>query len=170
MTVALASIPSSVAFAAIAGVSPLVGVWSSVVLGLAAPLLGSRPGVISGAAGVVAVPLGPLVAAQGPAVITLVTLLAAIIEALFGLLKLGKLVNLVSPTVMSGFLNGAPTAGGARGGEPCRPGAGRRAVGRVRAAACRACHAQRARARARASLPPPHVPLVCFVVFPRRKN
>lgn len=106
MTVALASIPSSVAYANIAGVSPLVGVWSSVVVGLVAPLLGSRPGVISGSASVVAVPLAGLVATRGAGVITVVIALAALIELLFAVAKLGRFISLVTDPVMAGFLNG----------------------------------------------------------------
>lgn len=106
ITVALASLPTSVAFANIVGVSPLVGVWSSVVLGAVAPLLGARPGVVFGAAGVVAVPLAPLVAAHGPSVIALTTLIAATLELLFGLCRFGRFIGLVSDNVMAGFLNG----------------------------------------------------------------
>lgn len=105
-TVALASLPTSVAFANIVGVSPLMGVWSSVVLGGVAPLLGARRGVVFGAAGVVAVPLAPLVAAQGASVIALTTLLSALLQAAFGFCKLGRCIGLVSGSVMSGFLNG----------------------------------------------------------------
>lgn len=106
VTVALASIPSSVAYANIAGVSPLVGVWSSVVLGLAAPLLGSRPGVVAGAASVVTVPLAGLVAARGAGVIGAVTLLAAAVELLFACCGLGRFISVVTEPVMAGFLNG----------------------------------------------------------------
>lgn len=106
VAVALASIPTSVAFASIAGVEPLVGVWSFVVLGLVAPLLGGRPGVIMGAAGVVVVPLAPLIKAHGVKAMAPCLLVAAALEAAFGVLKLGKLIDLVSPAVMAGFLNG----------------------------------------------------------------
>ncbi|KAG8462673.1 hypothetical protein KFE25_004649 [Diacronema lutheri] len=106
MTVALASIPSSVAYANIAGVSPLVGVWSSVVLGAAAPALGSQPGVISGAASVVAVPLATLVAREGTGVVLPVIALSALIELLFAACRLGRHISLVTPAVMTGFLNG----------------------------------------------------------------
>jgi len=106
LTVALATIPSSVAYASIANLPPLVGVWSSVVVGFVAPLLGVRAGVVSGAASVVAVPLGQLVAAHGTGIVVPVIAMAAIVEGAFGFLKLGKLVDLVSPAVMAGFLNG----------------------------------------------------------------
>ena len=73
--------PQAVACSAIVGVDPLVGIWSSVAMGAAAPALGMRPGVIAGSAAVVVVPLGAFVAANGPELIPLVVLLAAAIEA-----------------------------------------------------------------------------------------
>jgi SulP family sulfate permease len=106
VTVALASIPTSIAFANIVGVSPLVGIWSSVVLGLAAPALGARPGLVFGAAGVVVVPLAPIYAAHGADGMALTLLLAALLQAAFGALRLGSQIALVSPAVMTGFLNG----------------------------------------------------------------
>jgi hypothetical protein len=94
-TVALASIPSSIAFATIAGVDPLVGIWSSVILGAVSSLVGMRKGVITGAAGVVAVPLGRLVATAGVKYMVPTILMASLIEFIFGLLKGGKLINFV---------------------------------------------------------------------------
>ncbi|CAM9558353.1 unnamed protein product [Chrysoparadoxa australica] len=106
MTCALASIPSSIAFAAIAGVNPLIGIWSSVVLGLTTAIWGGRPGLITGAAGVVVVPLAPLVATHGTAYMGAAILVAGVMELLFGCLKLGSVIKLVTPNVMCGFLNG----------------------------------------------------------------
>jgi hypothetical protein len=94
-TVALASIPSSIAFATIAGVDPLVGIWSSVIHGAVSSLVGMRKGVITGAAGVVAVPLGGLVATAGVKYMGPTILMASLIEFIFGLLKGGKLINFV---------------------------------------------------------------------------
>lgn len=93
-TVALAAIPSSIAFSAIAGVDPLVGVWSSVVLGVAAVLTGMRPGLVAGAAGVVAVPLAAVVK-ESPALMAPTILLAAGLEMAFAMLKGGRLISLV---------------------------------------------------------------------------
>eukprot|EP00613_Pedinella_sp_CCMP2098_P065204 CAMPEP_0171972100 /NCGR_PEP_ID=MMETSP0993-20121228/221085_1 /TAXON_ID=483369 /ORGANISM="non described non described, Strain CCMP2098" /LENGTH=504 /DNA_ID=CAMNT_0012622577 /DNA_START=21 /DNA_END=1535 /DNA_ORIENTATION=+ len=105
--VALASIPSSIAFANIAGVNPLVGIWSSVVLGLVSASVGGIPGLIAGAAGVVVVPLAPLLAAHGVGFMGPTVVLAALIELTFGLAKIGgKLVSAVDDNVLSGFLNG----------------------------------------------------------------
>ena len=78
------------------GVSPLVGLWSSVVMGVTAPLLGSRPGIISGAAAVVVVPLGALVKAHGARYIPLTVCLAAAFELAFAALRLAKWSVLVS--------------------------------------------------------------------------
>jgi len=108
LVVALASIPMSIAFANIAGVSPLVGIWSSVVLGLVSALVGGSPGLIAGSAGVVVVPLAPLLAAHGPAAMAPCVLLAAGVQLICGLSQVGKKVmRLVDNNVMKGFLNGA---------------------------------------------------------------
>ena len=93
-TVALASIPSSIAFASIAGVDPLVGVWSSVILGGVSAVTGMRPGLVAGAAGVVAVPLAGVVK-QGPELMAPTIFLAAIMELVFATLKGGRLIELV---------------------------------------------------------------------------
>ena len=91
--------------AAVVGVSPLVGLWSSVVMGVTAPLLGSRPGIISGAAAVVVVLLGMLVKAHGASYIPLTICLAAAFELAFAALRLAKWSVLVSDAVMAGFLS-----------------------------------------------------------------
>jgi sulfate permease, SulP family len=104
-TVALASIPSSIAYSAIAGVSPLVGVWSSVILGAVSAVTGMRPGLVPGCAGVVAVPLAAIIA-QSPQYIAPTILMASAIELIFALLRGGQLIALVSDAVMNGFLNG----------------------------------------------------------------
>lgn len=106
LVVALASIPSSIAFANIAGVNPLIGIWSSVLLGIASAVFGGCPGLISGAAGVVVVPLAPLIATHGVAYMFPAVMLAASIQLACAALKAGKLVELVDDNVMKGFLNG----------------------------------------------------------------
>mmetsp|Transcript_10603 Transcript_10603/g.16188 ORF Transcript_10603/g.16188 Transcript_10603/m.16188 type:complete len:463 (-) Transcript_10603:26-1414(-) len=105
-TVALASIPSSIAFANIAGVDPLIGVWSSVVLGTVASLTGMRPGLVAGSAGVVVVPLSKVIVDGSTKYMGATVLTAAILEMAFGVFRGGKLIDLVSSPVMSGFLNG----------------------------------------------------------------
>jgi len=105
LTTAFSLLSKAIAVSAMVGVNPLVGIWSSVVMGVTAPLLGSRPGVISGAAAVVVVPLAALTAVHGTAYIAPVILIAAAIEFTFGALRLSKLTSLVSDGVMAGFLN-----------------------------------------------------------------
>lgn len=106
ITVGFSLLSKAIAASAIAGVDPLVGLWSSVVMGVTAPILGSRPGVISGAAAVVVVPLGVMVAQHGTAYIPLTILACAIFEGLFGFFRLARLTSIISDAVLSGFLNG----------------------------------------------------------------
>jgi len=106
MTVALASIPSSIAFASIAGVDPMVGVWSSVILGSISSFAGMRAGLIAGSAGVVVVPLATVISSYGPQYMAPTVILACLMEFIFSFAKGGKLINYVSDPVMSGFLNG----------------------------------------------------------------
>merc|ERR1711871_261691 len=88
------------------GVNPLVGVWSSVILGAVAPLLGCRPGVTVGCDAVIVVPLAAFVKANGVEYIPTVILLASVIQFLFGVFRLGRLTELVTDSVLNGFLNG----------------------------------------------------------------
>jgi len=106
LTVAFSLLSKAIAASAIAGVEPLVGIWSSVMMGVTAPLLGSRAGVISGAAAVVVVPLGALVAKHGTQYIPLVILASAVFQALFAVFKLARFTRIISNAVLSGFLNG----------------------------------------------------------------
>ena len=106
VTVGFSLLSKAIASSAIAGVDPLVGLWSSVVMGVSDVALGTRPGVISGAAAVVVVPLGAMVATHGTKYIPLVMFLCAIFEGLFGVFKLAKLTRFISESVLSGFLNG----------------------------------------------------------------
>ena len=105
LTVAFAVLSKAIACSAIVGVEPLVGVWSSVAVGAAAPAFGMRPGVMAGAAAVCAVPLGVFVSANGPELLPFVVLLAAAIEGVVGALRLTRYIDLVSPSVLAGFLN-----------------------------------------------------------------
>lgn len=82
-----------------------MGLWSSVVMGLSAPLLGSRAGVISGTAAVVIVPLSALTTAHGVEYMTLTILVSALLQGLFGVFGLASAARLVSEQVLSGFLN-----------------------------------------------------------------
>ena len=106
LSVAFSLLPKAIACASIVGVDPLDGVWSSVAMGVAAPAVGMRPGVIAGAAAVVVVPLGAFVAERGPELLPVVVVLAAALELAVGALRLTRLfLDLVSEPVLAGFLN-----------------------------------------------------------------
>ena len=106
LTVALALIPEAVAFAMIAGLSPLTGLYAAFVMGLVTSILGGRPGMISGATGAVAIVLVTLAISHGPEYIFATVVLAGVIQVVAGLLKLGKLMRLVPHPVIFGFVNG----------------------------------------------------------------
>lgn len=106
LTVALALIPEAVAFALIAGLSPLTGLYAAFVMGLVTSILGGRPGMISGATGAVAVVLVVLAQTHGVEYIFATVILAGLIQIAAGLLKLGKLMRLVPHPVIFGFVNG----------------------------------------------------------------
>jgi len=106
LTVALALVPEAVAFALIAGLSPLTGLYAAFVMGLVTSVLGGRPGMISGATGAVAVVLVTLVQSHGVEYVFAAVVLAGIIQISAGLLRLGKLMRLVPHPVIFGFVNG----------------------------------------------------------------
>ena len=106
LTVAMALIPEAVAFALIAGLSPLTGLYAAFVVGLVASVLGGRPGMISGATGAVAVVIAALVLTHGPEYIFATVILAGLMQAAAGFLRLGKLMRLVPQPVIFGFVNG----------------------------------------------------------------
>jgi SulP family sulfate permease len=106
LTVALALVPEAVAFALIAGLSPLTGLYAAFMMGLVTSVLGGRPGMISGATGAVAVVIVSLAASHGPEYIFATVILAGIIQLAAGFLKLGKLMRLVPHPVIFGFVNG----------------------------------------------------------------
>ena len=106
ITVALALVPEAVAFALIAGLSPLTGLYAAVVMALITSVFGGRPGMISGATGAVAVVLVSLVQSHGIEYVFAAVVLAGLIQILFGLLRLGKFIRLVPHPVIFGFVNG----------------------------------------------------------------
>ncbi|HIB97961.1 MAG TPA: SulP family inorganic anion transporter, partial [Candidatus Thioglobus sp.] len=115
LTVALALVPEAVAFAIIAGVNPLVGLYAAFTIGLVTSIAGGRPGMISGATGAVAVVVAPLIALileqggtieQATEYLFAAVILAGIFQILFGVLKLGKFIRLVPHPVFLGFVNG----------------------------------------------------------------
>ena len=106
LTVALALIPEAVAFAMIAGLSPLTGLYAAFVMGLITSLFGGRPGMISGATGAVAVVIAALAISHGVEYVFATVILAGILQILAGVLRLGKLIRLVPHSVIFGFVNG----------------------------------------------------------------
>lgn len=106
LTVALALIPEAVAFALIAGLSPLTGLYAAFTIGLITSIFGGRPGMISGATGAVAVVIVALAKSHGVEYIFAAVVLAGIIQMLAGFLRLGKFIRLVPHPVMFGFVNG----------------------------------------------------------------
>ncbi|SNR61160.1 SulP family inorganic anion transporter [Lutibacter flavus] len=116
ITVALALVPEAVAFAFVAGVDPLVGLYAAFIVGLITSIFGGRPGMISGATGALAVVMVSLVS-EGNALgnpgenlglyyLFATVILMGIIQILAGVLKLGKFVRLIPHPVMMGFVNG----------------------------------------------------------------
>ncbi len=106
LTVALALIPEAIAFALIAGLSPLTGLYAAFTIGLVTSILGGRPGMISGATGAIAVVIIALAKTHGVEYIFATVVFAGIIQIAAGVLKLGKFIRLVPHPVMFGFVNG----------------------------------------------------------------
>ncbi|MBT7687344.1 MAG: SulP family inorganic anion transporter, partial [Flavobacteriales bacterium] len=106
LTVALALVPEAIAFALIAGLSPLTGLYAAFSMGLITSIFGGRPGMISGATGAVAVVIVSLVVSHGVEYVFATLVLAGIMQMSAGLLKLGKFIRLVPQSVMLGFVNG----------------------------------------------------------------
>lgn len=106
LTVALALVPEAVAFAIIAGVNPLVGLYAAFMVGLLASVFGGRPGMISGATGAMAVVMVHLVAEHGVEYLFATIVLTGLIQISVGVLHLGKFIRIVPHPVMLGFVNG----------------------------------------------------------------
>jgi sulfate permease, SulP family len=106
LTVALALVPEAVAFALIAGLSPLTGLYAAFVMGFVTSLFGGRPGMISGATGAIAVVIVSLAKSHGVEYVFAAVILAGAIQMLAGFLRLGKLIRLVPHPVIFGFVNG----------------------------------------------------------------
>lgn len=116
LTVALALVPEAVAFAFVAGVSPIVGLYGAFMMGLITSIFGGRPGMISGATGAMAVVMVSLVAKgnefgpegsqMGLQFLFVTLILTGVIQILAGVLRLGKFVRMIPHPVMMGFVNG----------------------------------------------------------------
>ncbi|MBV7396653.1 SulP family inorganic anion transporter [Mameliella sediminis] len=106
LTVALALVPEAVAFAFVAGVHPLVGLYAAFLVGLVTALIGGRPGMISGATGALAVVMVALVAEHGVEYLFATVVLMGILQVFAGVMQWGKFIRLVPHPVMLGFVNG----------------------------------------------------------------
>ena len=106
LTVALALVPEAVAFAFVAGVHPLVGLYAAFMVGLITALIGGRAGMISGATGALAVVMVSLVAQHGIEYLFATVVLMGILQVLAGITRLGKFIRMVPYPVMLGFVNG----------------------------------------------------------------
>ncbi|MFS1934206.1 SulP family inorganic anion transporter [Vibrio splendidus] len=105
VVVALALIPEAIAFSIIAGVDPKVGLYASFCICVVTALVGSRPGMISGATGAMALLMVTLVKDHGLEYLLAASFLAGVIQIAAGYLKLGNLMNFVSKSVITGFVN-----------------------------------------------------------------
>ncbi len=106
LTVALALVPEAVAFAFVAGVHPLVGLYAAFLVGLITALFGGRPGMISGATGALAVVMVALVAQHGVEYLFATVVLMGLLQVFAGVMQWGKFIRLVPHPVMLGFVNG----------------------------------------------------------------
>ena len=102
---ALALIPEVISFSVVAGVDPKVSLIASVVLCLALSVLGGRPAMVTAAAGSVALVIGPMVHQHGVQYILPAVLMAGVIQILFGVLGMARLMRFIPQSVMTGFVN-----------------------------------------------------------------
>ena len=112
LTVALALVPEAVAFAFVAGIDPLIGLYGAFMMGIITAIFGGRPGMISGATGAMAVVMVSLIkigedsGGFGLEYLFMTLLLVGLFQIMAGLFKLGKFVRLIPHPVMMGFVNG----------------------------------------------------------------
>ena len=105
-TVSLALVPEAVAFAFVAGLAPLAGLYAAFIVGLVTALVGGRPGMISGATGALAVVMVSLVASHGAQYLFATVVLMGVLQLIAGALRWGKFIRMVPHPVMLGFVNG----------------------------------------------------------------
>lgn len=106
LTTSFALVPECIAFALVAQLNPLMGLYGAVFICVITALFGGRPGMISGAAGSMAVVIVALVAQHGVQYLLATVVLGGLLMALFGLLRMGALIRMVPHPVMLGFVNG----------------------------------------------------------------
>lgn len=106
LTVALAMVPEAIAFALVAQVSPLTGLYAAFIVSLITSAFGGRPGMISGATGALAVVMVALVVEHGVEYLFVTVVLMGLLQLLFAAARLGKFIRMVPHPVMLGFVNG----------------------------------------------------------------
>ena len=106
ITVSLALVPEAVAFAFVAGVHPLVGLYAAIIVGLITAIFGGRPGMITAAAGSLAVVMMNLVMEHGTSFLFAAVILMGVMQIFIGVLKWGRFIRMVPSSVMLGFVNG----------------------------------------------------------------
>ncbi len=106
ITVALALIPEAIAFAFVAGVTPLLSLQTAVMIGLIAATFTGRPGMISASTAAISIVVAPLIAAHGLEYLFACVVLMGVIQLLIGVFRLGKYTTLIPHSVVLGFLNG----------------------------------------------------------------
>lgn len=105
IVVALALIPEAIAFSIIAGVDPMVGLYASFCIAVIIAFVGGRPGMISAATGAMALLMVPLVKEHGLQFLLAATILTGIIQLVFGIFKVAKVMKFIPRGVMIGFVN-----------------------------------------------------------------
>lgn len=105
IVVALALIPEAIAFSIIAGVDPMVGLYASFCIAVIIAFVGGRPGMISAATGAMALLMLPLVKEHGLNYLLAATILTGVIQVLFGIFKVAKVMKFIPRAVMIGFVN-----------------------------------------------------------------
>ncbi|MCD7034088.1 SulP family inorganic anion transporter [Metabacillus sp. GX 13764] len=105
LTVAFALIPEAIGFSIIAGVDPMVGIYASVLIAIVIAFTGGRPGMISAATGATAVLMVSLVHDRGIQYLFAATIVTGLIQIVFGMLKIGRLLSFLPNTVLTGFVN-----------------------------------------------------------------
>lgn len=105
IVVALALIPEAIAFSIIAGVNPMVGLYASFLIAVIIAFVGGRPGMISAATGAMALLMVPLVKEHGVEYLLAATILTGVIQVLFGVFKVAKIMKFIPRAVMIGFVN-----------------------------------------------------------------
>ncbi|NPA71668.1 MAG: SulP family inorganic anion transporter [Gammaproteobacteria bacterium] len=106
ITVALALVPEAVAFAFVAGVHPLVGLYAAIIVGMITAVFGGRPGMITAAAGSLAVVMMHLVMEHGASFLFLAVIMMGVFQIFIGIMKWGRFIRMVPSSVMLGFVNG----------------------------------------------------------------